>query len=126
MSEIGVADPRAETQPAVTDRAKDLLDLDADPAPNPPRSLRHPVFGIRMDSSLACYVREQALLEHCSANAWILRRIREHRDSHLPADCREWLVKQAAQCGCPGDPDRALELVLRHLADRWPNGARLR
>lgn len=126
MSDIGIADRRAETPPSTADRAKDLLDLDATPAPHPPRSLRTPVVGIRMDAALAAYVREEAARDRCSVNRWLNRLIRQHRDRRaLPDDCRAWLTVQAGQCGCPGDPDQALVLVLRHLADRWPHGARL-
>lgn len=80
-----------------------------------------------MPAVLAAYIREQAYEDGVTVNAWMNRLIAAHRDGdRLPADVREWLRIQAANCGCPGDPDRALVLVLRHLMDRWPYGARLR
>lgn len=104
----------------------DLLDLDAAAPPRAPKSARWPVIGVRMDASLAAFVREQAHVEHCTVNGYLVRLVRRARDGQLPADVRDWLVIQAAQCGHPGDPDAALVAVIRHLADRWPEGARLR
>lgn len=104
----------------------DVLDLDATVPPRQPKSMRWPVIGVKMDAALAAFVREQAHVERTTGSSYIRRLIRQARDGQLPADCRDWLTRQAAQCGCPGDPDAALVAVIRHLADRWPDGARLR
>jgi hypothetical protein len=82
----------------------------------------------RLPAPLARACHEAAKREGSNVNTWLGRIIRRELDSEerLPVDCRLWLVKQARQSGCPGDPDQALVLVLRHLADRWPHGARLR
>lgn len=102
-----------------------VLDLDGTAPPPRPWKYRFPVVGIRMPQHLAAFLREQAYVEGCSVNAWVVRLIERARSQGLPADCRDWLITQAAQCGHPGDPDAALITVLRHLADRWPDGARL-
>lgn len=101
------------------------LDLDAVDPPRLPSSVRYPVVSVRMPAHLKAWATDQALIEHTTVNAWIVRLIARSRTDQLPADVREWLVCQAAQCGLPGDPDAALVVVLRHLADRWPAGARL-
>lgn len=103
-----------------------VLNVDATQPPRPPKSMRWPVVGVRMDASLAKFVREQAVVENCTINAWMVRLVKRAREGQLPADVRDWLTVQAAQCGHPGDPDRALIEVIRHLADLWPLGARLR
>ncbi len=105
----------------------DVLDLDGTEPPYLPHgSVRTRVVGTRLPPHIAAWVQEQARLRRTTAAAWIAALIVRERDGGLPEDCREWLTRQAAQCGVPGDPDAALVLVLRHLADRWPNGARLR
>lgn len=103
-----------------------VLDLDAVRPPPLPKNIRWPVVSVRMDATLLAFCREQAYVESTSVNAWIVRAIRKARDAQLPADVRDWLTVQAAQCGTPGDLDAALITVIRHLADRWPEGARLR
>lgn len=127
-----VADPRAETtggrfqRHSPRETPDGVLNVAADEPPEPPASFRWPVRSVRLPSHLAAYMREQAAIEGCSQNAWVVRLVQAHRDSGLPADVRNWLMIQAAQCGHPGEPDVALVAVLRHLADLWPNGARLR
>jgi hypothetical protein len=103
----------------------DVLDLDGIRPPGPPK--RQSVqLGFRVIPSVAAWVRQRARDDRVNPAQWLARLIeREMRGRDLPADCRAWLVMQAAQCGFPGDPDLALIAVLRHLADRWPIGARL-
>lgn len=103
-----------------------LLDVDADAPPCLPLHLRMPVLGVRCTPQLAAYVREQAYQDGQSVNRWLTNLIEAHQDDALPADCRAWLRVQAGQCDCPGEPQVALVRVLRHLARRWPHGARLR
>lgn len=103
-----------------------ILDLDGvEPPRIRERSLAPVVLGVKMPAHLAAWVRERVFTEQTTINAFLLGLVERERDG-LPPDCRAWLTAQAAQCGCPGDPDQALVLVLRHLADRWPRGARLR
>lgn len=107
--------------------ASDVLDLDAsEPPPTPHVGARSTTLGVKVPAVVAAYVREQAYVEHTTVNGFLRRLIERHRaGDRLPADCREWLVRQAAQTGNVGDPDAALVAVIRHLAARWPNGARL-
>lgn len=116
-----------DTGTATTDRATPLLDLDGTRPPGPPGGLPAVRLTAKVSPSIAAWVDVEAARAGLTVNAWLKRLINEARrtDPVLPADCRLWLQEQAAQCGCPGDPDRALVLVLRHLAARWPNGARL-
>lgn len=115
--------------PIRADRASSLvtLDLDGEHPPGPP-AMRSEVLSTRVPANLAAFVRESAAGESVTPAVWLHRLIAQRRSDgpQLPADVRSWLTVQAAQCGCPGDPDRALVMVLRHLADRWPDGARLR
>lgn len=106
----------------------DVLELDADRAPDPPGSLStSKVIGVRVPRHLWVWVREQAAIDRRVPSEWVRTLIVRERDGHqLPRDCRDWLTIQAAQCGAPGDPDHALVTLIRHLADRYPNGARLR
>lgn len=107
-------------------RPRDVfLDLDADLPPVRPKSFRWPVIGIRIPAHLKAYLEQRVFQDGTTINHYVRTLIEADRHG-LPADCREWLVKQAAQCGVPGRPEEALVLVLRHLADRWPDGARLR
>lgn len=106
--------------------AADFLDLDADPPPQAPKSIRMPVVAVRVPAHLALWLRHEAWAEGVSMNRLLVRFIERARHAELPPDVRDWLQKQAAQCGCPHDTDRALIMVIRHLADRWPQGARLR
>lgn len=128
----GIVDRRAETGPARAERANPLvdsaevLDLDGDPPPPTLKSVRWPVKNVRMPSHLLAWLRERAWQDGVTTNALIVRLCEAERDGGLPADVREWLRVQAANCGVPGDPDAALVIVLRHLMDRWPYGARLR
>lgn len=121
---------RQSTRLAVrAQRASSLvtLDLDGELPPGPP-AMRSEVVSARVPADLAAFVRECAADERTTPAEWLRRLIVQRRSDGpaLPADVRSWLVVQAAQCGCPGDADRALVMVLRHLADRWPDGARLR
>lgn len=124
--------PRGETRRArpahhaLRESPGDVLDLDAVDPPPTPASVKWPTISVRISSHLAAFVREQAAIDGCSVNSWMVRRVQAARDGELlPADVRRWLTIQAAQCGHPGDPDAALVAVLRHLMDRWPHGARL-
>lgn len=106
-----------------------LLELDADRAPEPPPSLRNSlVLGVRLPRHQAVWVKEQALLDRTTVNGYLTRLVRDayHHGEWLPRDVREWLTIQASQMGCPGEPEAALVGIIRHLADRYPNGARLR
>lgn len=106
----------------------DVLDLDAtEPRILPRGTARSKVLGVRVPAHLAAWVTTQAERERTTPSQYVATLIRRERDGQLlPDDVRVWLTRQAAQCGCPGDPEAALLIVLRHLADRWPNGARLR
>lgn len=107
-------------------RPTDLIDLDADHPPLPPVKLRRGVVSVRMPPALQAWITEQARVEHITFNAWIVTCLARARDESMPVDVRDWLAAQAAQCGCPGDIDQALTLVVRHLSMRWPHGGRLR
>lgn len=111
-----------------TDQATDeVLDLDATrPRILPRGAVRSSVISVRMPAHLAAWVHAQAERERTNVNQYVTGLLRRERDQGMPVDVRDWLTRQAAQCGVPGDPDTALILVLRHLADRWPDGARLR
>ena len=86
-----------------------------------------PMMGFRVSPSTAAWVAEQASNEHTTVAGWLQRLVeREQRGERWPVDVRDWLARQAAQCGCPGDIDQAIIEVVRHLAARWPNGGRLR
>lgn len=105
----------------------DVLDLDATrPRMLPPHSVRSRVLGVRLPAHLAAWVVSQAEQERTTVNGYLAALIVRERDDGMPPDVRDWLTRQAAQCGVPGEPDTALVMVLRHLADRWPDGARLR
>ena len=103
-----------------------ILDLDGTAPPPLPKSVRWPVVGVRMPSHLKRWAEDRARADNCSLNAFLVRTLTAARDTPaMPADVRDWLTIQAAQCGVPGDPDAALAIVVRHLAGRWPDGARL-
>lgn len=105
----------------------EVLDLDGvEPPGAPPRSLATTVVAVRVPAFTAARLRQ--LCEHLgtSPNAWLKALIERELAGGLPADCVEWLRRQAAQLGMPGRPAEAEVAVLRHLADRWPHGARLR
>lgn len=104
----------------------DILDLDGTEPPwLPSGSVRTRTVSTRLPPHVAAWLDEQARLRRTTTAGYLAQLVRRDRDHGLPSDCREWLTRQAAQCGCPGDVDQALIIVLRHLADRWPNGARL-
>lgn len=104
-----------------------VLDLDAvAPPPAPPvPAPRYRTLMFKGPADLVEWARSQAELERVAVNTWLRRLVERERDGALPEDCRAWLVRQAAQCGIPGDPAGALVEVLRHLAVRWPDGGRL-
>jgi hypothetical protein len=105
----------------------DVLDLDATrPRMLPPSASRSIVVSARVPAHVAAWVHEQARKERRNPSQYLTALILQARDDGLPPDCRDWLTRQAAQCGVPGQPDQALVMILRHLADRWPDGARLR
>lgn len=123
-SRPGIRGGQPERPPALD---PDVLDLDADPPPHVPRALRWPSFTVRVSNPLAAFIREQAALDNVTVNTWMVRVLEDRRRRReRPADVRDWLLRQAAQCGAPGDPEAALVAVVRHLAERWPDGARLR
>lgn len=103
------------------------LDLDATAPPGPP-PVRREVISVKLMPHMAVWARQRAAAEGMTMNGYIVQLMQRERDAEdlLPKDCRDWLKRQAVQCGCKGDPARALVLVIRHLADRWPDGARLR
>ena len=106
----------------------DVLDLKASLPPDPPaHAATLSVLPLRVGPGLRVWLHEQADLHHSSVSEvvrGILTRAQqgEHR---YPADVVDWLTRQAAQSGCPGDVEQAVVLVVRHLARRWPNGGRL-
>lgn len=103
-----------------------VLDLDARPAPEwPGGTPRFTVLNTRVPRSVDRYVRTRCEAERTTPSMFIRRLIEAEMAGGLPADCREWLAVQAAQCGLRGDVDATLVTVLRHLAKRWPNGGRL-
>lgn len=104
-----------------------MLDLDGVGPPDAP-PVRREVISVKLAPHLAVWVRERASAERTTMNGYIVALLRRERDgeARLPADCRAWLDRQAVQCDLKGDPDAALVAVIRHLADRWPDGARLR
>lgn len=93
--------------------------------PREPRSVRYPIVTARVPAHLAAFIRRRAGERSSTINAYLNSLIVEDRDRGLPADCTVWLSKMAASAGTPGDINGALIAVLRHLADRWPDGARL-
>lgn len=104
----------------------DVLDLDASAPPDRPLYIGSTMIGTRIEKPLAAWVRSQAEIAHTTVGGWLRDLIERERSSEgLPLDVREWLLKQAAQCGCPGDSEQALIEVVRHLARKWPNGGRL-
>lgn len=104
-----------------------LLDLDAHPAPgDPTRRRTTTMLGVRLPVAQAVWVQEQAALSGVAVNAWLKTLVNEaFRGERLPADVRDWLTVQATQIGQPGDLRAALVEVVRHLAVRYPHGARL-
>ena len=100
------------------------LDLDA---VLPPRAPRNPtvMLSFRTRASIAVWVREQARLERTNVARYLQGIVERAYRGGYPADVRDWLAAQAAQCGRPGDLDGALCEVVRHLAVRWPQGGRL-
>lgn len=104
-----------------------MMELDGVAPPEAPRrGVERPVVGARLNPHIAAWVRSQADVDRCTVSEWLTRLIVKARDGDaLPADCRDWLARQAAQCGKLGDPDGALVVILRHLADRYPSGVRL-
>lgn len=102
------------------------LDLDADPPPPFLPGVRWLIQSIRFPATLAAWIRETAFREGKTFNGVVVDRLTRSRDTSRPADVDEWLLRQAAQCGCPGDTEQALVKVVRHLSARWPDGGRLR
>jgi hypothetical protein len=121
MRDQGHRDGMASTAPTT------VLELDATPAPGPPGRGGHwGVLATRLPNNLRSWVLRQADIDGQTPSGWMRAQLEAiRREEHLPADVREWLVVQAVQCGCPGDPTEALVRLVRHLADRYPNGARL-
>lgn len=107
----------------------DVLDLDADEPPTWRRSRSSVTISVRIPTLLASYVRGRVEPDGQTINGYLLGLIEADRDREgggWPGDVNEWLLRQAAQCGCPGDSRTAVIEVVRHLADRWPDGGRLR
>lgn len=104
--------------------ADDVLDMRGERPPQRPSRLRTQVIGMRAPKPLYYWVREQAYREGTDLSTWVLALIKREQLGGLPADVRSWLAVQAVQCGCP-DADAALVHVVRHLAERWPDGCRL-
>jgi len=81
---------------------------------------------MRVPPDLAAWVRDTAAREHTPPGTLLRRLVDQARTGERwPPDVQRWLTAQAACCGTPGDPEGALIAVVRHLAARWPNGARL-
>lgn len=117
---------KACKQPADCSCACHVLDLDATQPPLSLAAIRRSVVSVRMPPALRVWITEQARVEQCTVNGWIVACLNRARGEALPLDVRDWLAAQAAQCGCPGDLDQALIEVVRHLSMRWPHGGRLR
>lgn len=84
-------------------------------------------MAFRAPADLRAWIEHEATLNHCEPGA-IIRRIlqRARADGHgWPNDVRLWLLSQAANNDTPGDTDAAVIALVRHLAIRWPHGARL-
>lgn len=91
--------------------------------PNPTRSL---TITARLPVRAHAWLRDQAERDNTTPSM-LIRRIVDQamQRGRWPADVQDWLVVQAAQCGVVGDPDGAVIAVVRHLAERWPDGCRL-
>lgn len=103
-----------------------VLDLDATHPPSAWGHQRRVVMSTKLPTHLALFVEHRALQEGVTPSRWIRRLIEHEQRDDLPRDVTEWLLVQAAQCGAPGDPQAGLIAVVRHLAQRWPDGGRLR
>jgi hypothetical protein len=102
-----------------------MLDLDGTPPPARPHTRSH-VMAFRAPADLAAWIRDEAERDHVSHGTVIRHIICEARQQgRWPDDVHRWLLAQAACLGTPGDLDNALISVVRHLAVRWPHGARL-
>lgn len=105
------------------------LDLDADPAPGVPLSATwnrsSVVVPARIPRPLALWMRRQATYDGLSVSSWLQRLVRREMERpRWPADVEDWLTAQAVQMGC--EPDEVVPALVRHLAERYPDGARLR
>jgi hypothetical protein len=87
--------------------------------------MRTVTVAFRCSPSLAAWLNDVADRDHTQPSTVVRRLIEQARDERWPADVTHWLTAQAACIGQPGDPDAALIAVVRHLARRWPHGARL-
>lgn len=106
----------------------EVIDLLASPPPGMPRYMRSTtILNAKVPTPLGVRAREHCRRLDTSINAWLRTLIERELDhtTPLPPDVNDWLEKQAAQCGVPGQPQQALILVVRHLAARWPDGGRL-
>lgn len=103
------------------------MSLDLDAYPPPPVPGEHTkMLGVRVPRDMAVWVEDQVARQGTTVNAWLKALLYDtRRGEWLPADVVDWLAQQAMQCNCPGDIQQTIILVVRHLAERWPHGARL-
>lgn len=117
--------PRSRPRVNSPSRSNGVLDLDGVQPPGVPRR-SSVMLGFRVPPSVAAWVRDQADKDRIAPAAFLQRIVEQSMNTErFPADVRAWLIVQAAQCGCVGDPEAALVAVVRHLAALWPQGARL-
>lgn len=101
------------------------LDLDASPVPYPSRILTV-VLSAKVPRPVAGWVAEEARRAGMTPSRWLLQLVEQAQHDRWPVDVQRWLLAQGQQCGCPGDVNATVIEVVRHLATRWPDGARLR
>lgn len=120
----GVADHRAETDPATAHRATSLvtLDLTGTHPPRPPRGIVKPVVATRVPPAHEYALRRRA--DELGVTVSDLLRDLIEAELLVPPDVRGWLLMQQRQCSALTEAE-TITLVVRHLARRWPNGCRL-
>lgn len=101
-----------------------MLDLDGSHPPTPPSHATE-LITLRLPVDLAAWVRDTAHVENTTPVHVLRSIVAAARGDRWPPDVQRWLAAQAACTGAPGDIDHAVITVVRHLAARWPNGARL-
>lgn len=102
-----------------------VLDLDAHRPPDAP-PIRSRLITVRLPAHVRSWVDVRAEVLGVPPGTVVRRLVEDAAGGEgWPADVEDWLLCQAAQCDMPGDPDGAMIEVVRHLARRWPAGARL-
>lgn len=85
-------------------------------------------MAFRAPADLRAWINDQAAKNRVEPGVYI-RTILQHARADgygWPEDVTRWLTSQAANNGTPGDTTAAVIALVRHLAIRWPHGARLR